>query len=166
MLKQLWTEEHISFHGTYYKVNDIAFNPKPYQKPRLPIWVGGEGKYAQRRAGRYGDAWFPYFVKTTPQELEAGFDNVRAEAKNAGRDPETVELACCLPVELTPTAGPQITDYLKGSIEQVSERVKQFIDIGVVHMGLQFMVPHYPERQEQIERFAKDALPDLKAYKP
>jgi probable F420-dependent oxidoreductase len=164
LLKQLWSEEHITFHGKYYNVDDIAFLPKPYQKPRLPIWVGGEGKYAQRRAGRYGDAWFPYFVKTTPQELEAGFDNVRAEAKNAGRDPEKVELACCLPVELTPTAGPQIKDYLKGSIEQVSERVRQFIDIGVVHMGLQFMVPHYPERREQIERFAKDALPALKAY--
>ena len=29
-------------------------------------------------------------------------------------------------------------------------------------MGLQFMVPHYPERQEQIERFAKEALPVLR----
>jgi hypothetical protein len=29
-------------------------------------------------------------------------------------------------------------------------------------MGLQFMIPHYPERREQIERFAKEALPVLK----
>ncbi len=26
------------------------------------------------------------------------------------------------------------------------------------------MIPHYPERQEQIERFASEALPSLKAY--
>ncbi len=129
----------------------------------MPIWVGGEGKYAQRRAGQYGDAWFPYFVKITPKELAAGFENVRAEAKKAGRDPDEIELACCLPVELTLTAGPPITDYLKGSIEQVTERLKQFIDVGVVHIGLQFMIPHYPERQEQIERFGKQALPKLKS---
>jgi hypothetical protein len=40
--------------------------------------------------------------------LAAGFENVRAEAKKAGRNPDEIELACCLPVELTPTAGPQI----------------------------------------------------------
>ena len=90
--------------------------------------------------------------------MAAGFENVRAEAKKAGRNPDEVELACCLPVELTATDGPQITDYLKGSIEQVAERLKEFIDVGVIHIGLQFMIPHYPERQEQIERFAKEAL--------
>ena len=163
LLKQLWTEEHISFRGKYYNADDIAFNPKPYQQPRLPIWVGGEGKYAQRRAGQYGDAWFPYFVKITPKDLSAGFENVRAEAKKAGRNPD--EIDCLLPSRRADcTAGPQITDYLKGSIEQVVERLKEFIDIGAIHIGLQFMIPHYPERQEQIERFAREALPSLKAY--
>jgi hypothetical protein len=42
--------------------------------------------------------------------------------------------------------------------------LKQFIDVGVIHIGLQFMIPHYPERREQIERFAREALPALKAY--
>ena len=164
LIEHLWTEDHITFHGKYYDVDDIAFLPKPYQKPRLPIWVGGEGKYAQRRAGRYGDAWFPYFVKVTPKELAAGFANVRAEAKLAGRNPYEVELACCLPVELTASDSPAIENYLKGSVEQVVERLQQFIDIGVIHIGLQFMIPHYPERQEQIERFGREALPALKTY--
>jgi probable F420-dependent oxidoreductase len=162
-IKQLWRDEHITFHGSYYNVDDIAFLPKPHRRPRIPIWVGGEGKLAQRRAGRFGDAWFPYFVRITPEELAAGFDNVHAEAKKAGRNPEDVELACCLPVELSLTAGPPITDYLKGSVEQVAERLKQFINVGVTHIGLQFMIPHYPERREQIERFAKEALPFLRS---
>jgi alkanesulfonate monooxygenase SsuD/methylene tetrahydromethanopterin reductase-like flavin-dependent oxidoreductase (luciferase family) len=95
--------------------------------------------------------------------LAARFDNVRAEARKAGRNPDEVELACCLPVELTPTAGPQITDYLKGSVEQVADRLKQFVEIGVVHIGLQFMIPHYPKRREQIEKFAKESLPLFKS---
>lgn len=164
LLKQLWSEEHITFHGRYYNVDDIAFLPKPHRQPRIPIWVGGEGKYAQRRAGQHGDAWFPYFVKVTPKDLAAGFKNVRDEAKKAGREPDEVQLACCLPVELTPRAGAPITDYLKGNMEQVTERLKEFIAVGCVHIGLQFMIPHYPERREQIERFANEALPSLQAY--
>ena len=164
LLKQLWTEEHITFRGKYYNVNDIAFNPKPYQKPRVPIWVGGEGKYAQRRAGRYGDAWFPYFVRITPAELAERFEYVRKIARESGRSPDELTLTCCLPIELTPDDAQQEENYLKGSVEQVTERLQMFQKVGVTHIGLQFMVPHYPERQEQIERFAKEALPALKAY--
>ena len=164
LLKQLWTEEHITFRGKYYNVNDIAFNPKPYQKPRVPIWVGGEGKYAQRRAGRFGDAWFPYFVRITPAELAARFEYVRKIAREAGRSPDELTLTCCLPIELTPNDAQQEENYLKGSVEQVTDRLQMFQKVGVTHIGLQFMVPHYPERQEQIERFAKEALPALKAY--
>jgi len=164
LLKQLWTDEHITFHGDYYQVDDIAFNPKPFQKPRIPIWIGGEGKFAQRRAAIYGDAWFPYFVRITPKELAARFENVRAEAKNARRNSDEIGLACCLPIELTSKDAPQEEDYLKGSIQQVTAAIQKFIDVGVIHIGLQFMIPHYPERQEQIERFAKEALPVLKEY--
>ena len=163
LLKQLWTEEHITFKGKYYNVDDIAFNPKPYQKPRVPIWVGGEGKYAQRRAARYGDAWFPYFVRITPAELAERFDYVRKIAREAGRNPDALALACCLPIELTPDDAQQEENYLKGSVEQVTDRLKMFQKVGVTHIGLQFMVPHYPERQEQIERFAREALPALRS---
>jgi alkanesulfonate monooxygenase SsuD/methylene tetrahydromethanopterin reductase-like flavin-dependent oxidoreductase (luciferase family) len=162
ILDKIWREDHITYDGKYYQFKDIAFSPKPYQKSRIPIWVGGEGKRAQRRAGRYGDAWFPYFVRITPQALAAGFENVRTEARNVGRDPDQISLACCLPIELTPGAVRQEEDCLKGNVQQVTEAIEKFSAVGVTHMGLQFMIPHYPERREQIERFAKEALPVLK----
>jgi probable F420-dependent oxidoreductase len=162
LLDQLWHEEHISFHGRYYNFDDIAFSPKPFQKARIPIWVGGEGKLAQRRAGIYGDAWFPYFVKITPNELASRFENVRRCARAAGRDADQMTFACCLPIELTSKEVPQEPDYLKGSVAQVRDALQRFRAIGVRHIGLQFMVRHYPERQEQIERFAKEALPALR----
>ena len=163
LLKQLWTEEHITFHSKYYQIDNIAFSPKPFQKPRIPIWVGGEGKPAQRRAGVYGDAWFPYFVRITPKELAKRFDNVRVEARMAGRDADEIIFACCLPIELTPDDVPQEEDYLKGSIAQVTQALRKFQAVGVAHIGLQFMIPHWPQRQEQIERFAKEVLPGLKS---
>jgi probable F420-dependent oxidoreductase len=163
LLDKIWHEEHISFHGRYYNFDDIAFSPKPFQKSRIPIWVGGEGKLAQRRAGVYGDGWFPYFVRITPNELARRFENVRRCAREAGRDPDEMTFACCLPIELTSKEVQQEPDSLKGSIAQVIEALQRFRDIGVAHIGLQFMIPHYPERQEQIERFAKEALPALRS---
>ena len=161
LLDRLWTDEHISFHGNHYNFDNIAFSPKPFQKPRIPIWVGGEGKLAQRRAGTYGDAWFPYFVRITPSELAKRFEYVCQTAREAGRDPDQVSLACCLPIELTSKDIPQEKDYLKGSIGQVTEGLQKFQSVCVSHIGLQFMVPHYPERREQIERFAREVLPVL-----
>ena len=65
-LTMLWRDEHISYSGKHYQFADVAFYPKPIQQPRTPVWVGGEGAAAQRRTARYGDAWFPYFVRTSP----------------------------------------------------------------------------------------------------
>lgn len=52
----LWSGEAFSHHGKHYKVEDVTFLPEPVQKPRIPIWVGGESAGALKRASRY-DGW-------------------------------------------------------------------------------------------------------------
>lgn len=54
----LWSGKVVEHHGRHYTVNKVAFTPKPVQKPRIPIWVGGRSKGALRRASRY-DGWVP-----------------------------------------------------------------------------------------------------------
>jgi hypothetical protein len=54
---------------------------------------------------------------------------------------------------------PQEPDRLRGTPEQLAEAISPFAELGVQHLALQFMVPHYPERLVQIERFATDVLP-------
>ncbi|HEX6799639.1 MAG TPA: LLM class F420-dependent oxidoreductase [Ktedonobacterales bacterium] len=163
LLGKLWTEEHVTFEGRFYPVRDLAFTPKPMQQPRIPIWVGGEGKAAQRRAARYGDAWFPYFVTITPDELHAGYDNVRRLAAEYGRAPDAVRFACCRPIEVTREPVPQDDAHLRGTPEQLVEALRRYRDaIGVEHLALQFMVPRYPDRMEQIARFAAEVLPHVR----
>ena len=162
VVKTLWEAERAGFDGRFYKFDNIAFYPKPLQQGGIPIWVGGESEAAQRRAGRFGDAWFPYFVRITPRELAARFDNVRRVARESGRDPEAVTLSCCLPVDVTPDPVPQEPDRLRGTSEQLVVALRAFQRIGVQHVGLQFMVPSWPARLEQFERFAKETLPALR----
>jgi probable F420-dependent oxidoreductase len=147
----LFTEAHCSHRGEHYSYDDIAFYPKAYDAP-IPIWCGGESKGAQRRAGRYGDAWFPYFARVTPEDLRERFDTVRQAAADAGRDPDAITLNTCLSVEVTAEPVEQEADRLRGTPEQVAEALTRFDDVGVQHVALQFLVGRYPERLAQMER--------------
>jgi probable F420-dependent oxidoreductase len=146
--RNLFTEDHCSFDGEYYSYDDIAF----YPKGSPPVWCGGESRGAQRRAGVYGDAWFPYFPRVTPEELSNRFARVRASAEGAGRDPGEVVLNCCLSAEVTSDEVEQEPDRLRGTPEQLAEAIGGFEDAGVEHLALQFLVGRYPERLAQMER--------------
>jgi probable F420-dependent oxidoreductase len=153
--RNLFEEQHCSFDGEFYGYEDIAF----YPKPSLPIWVGGESRGAQRRAGVYGDAWFPYFPRITPRELFRRYEHVRSCASAAGRDADEVALHCCLPVEVTDSPVPIEADRLRGTPEQVTEGIAAFEAIGVGHMALQFLVGRYPERLAQMEQLMPVLVP-------
>jgi len=162
IISRLWTEEHASYNGQFYRFQDLAFYPKPIQQPRIPIWIGGEGIHARRRAAKYGDAWFPYFVEITPSELRAGFDSVLHMASEAGRDPGQILLTCCRPIELTRQPVPLDERILRGTPEQLVEALMAYREIGVDHLALQFMASRWPDRVEQIERFAREVMVHLK----
>ena len=151
--RNLFTEDHCTFKGEHYSYEDIAFYPKAHDTP-IPIWCGGESKGAQRRAATYGDAWFPYFARVTPDELASRYANVRAAAQAAGRDPDDVGLNTCLSVEVTADEVEQEPDVLRGTPEQIADALARFEDIGVQHVALQFLVGRYPERLAQMERLA------------
>lgn len=161
LLGRLWREERPRFEGRFYRFGEVGFSPKPLQRPRIPLWVGGEGARACRRAGRYGDAWFPYFVRITPTELATHFESVRRWAVEAGRNPAEIGLSCCLPVELTAEPVAQEAGRLRGTPEQLTVALRAYQRVGVEHVALQFMAPRWPARRTQIERFAREVLPAL-----
>jgi alkanesulfonate monooxygenase SsuD/methylene tetrahydromethanopterin reductase-like flavin-dependent oxidoreductase (luciferase family) len=58
LLNKLWSGEPVTFHGQELDVDDVTFLPVPVQRPRVPIWVGGEwpAKPPMRRAARWDGA--------------------------------------------------------------------------------------------------------------
>jgi len=158
----LLREEHCTYQGEHYRFRDVSFLPKAFQE-HLPIWVGGEGRPARRRAGRFGDAWFPYFVEITPGELRDAYQDVRAAANDAGRDADAVALTCCAAIEMTGADVAQDPRRLRGSVAQLREALDAYRRAGVAHLALQFMVPRWPERLAQMETFAEEVLPQLRS---
>ncbi|MDQ6897909.1 MAG: TIGR03619 family F420-dependent LLM class oxidoreductase [Candidatus Dormibacteraeota bacterium] len=161
IVARLWSEERISFHGSHHGFDTVAFAPKP-QSGHLATWVGGEARAARRRAGRYGDAWFPYYVDITPAELCAQFEEALAFAAEAGRGRERLKLCVCRPIEVTRESQVQDPRRLRGTPEQLTEALVAYRERNVHHLALQFMVGRWPERLEQIERFGSEVIPALR----
>jgi len=161
-VRVLLRDERCTYEGRHYRFRDISFFPKA-RRDRLPIWIGGEGRAARRRAGRHGDAWFPYFVRVAPDELRAAHEDVRAAAAEAGRERDAVALTCCSPIEVTAADVPQDPRRLRGSPGQLAASLRAYERAGVAHVALQFMVPRWPDRLAQMEAFAAEVLPALRA---
>jgi probable F420-dependent oxidoreductase len=159
----LWAQDRPSFKGRYYAFDPVAVNPRPVQQPRFPIWIGGESPAARRRAAKYGDAWFSYFVKTTAAELAAHFKELQQLAVEAGRAPDAVKLCSVRPIDVTDEPVPQEEETLKGTPEQLITALRRFEEIGVQHMALQFHRGRWPERREQIEKFGREVIPAFRS---
>jgi probable F420-dependent oxidoreductase len=58
VMQALWTEDEASYQGDHFQFADVVASPKPAQET-MPIWVGGSGAPARRRAAAYGTGWHP-----------------------------------------------------------------------------------------------------------
>lgn len=87
VLRRLWTEPSVTFHGAYHTVTGAGLAPMPIQRP-IPVWFGAASGRAYERAGRLGDGWFP-MVRPGP-ELDDARERVRTAAAAAGRDPDAL----------------------------------------------------------------------------
>jgi len=54
VLRRLWLGEQLDHRGQHYVVEGVRLAPAP---GRVPIWIGGNGRAALRRAARF-DCWF------------------------------------------------------------------------------------------------------------
>ncbi|MCA9502868.1 MAG: LLM class F420-dependent oxidoreductase [Spirochaetaceae bacterium] len=94
IMKLLWTEEVASYEGAYHRFERVISNPKCAQPGGVPIMIGGHSPAAARRAGRYGDEFYPHWSTRGPdaEELARLWPIVMETADKAGRDPQSVRL--------------------------------------------------------------------------
>jgi alkanesulfonate monooxygenase SsuD/methylene tetrahydromethanopterin reductase-like flavin-dependent oxidoreductase (luciferase family) len=56
VLDRLMSGAAVTYHGAHFKVENVTLSPLPVQRPRIPLWVGGDSRPALRRAARW-DGW-------------------------------------------------------------------------------------------------------------
>ena len=77
-MRRMWTEEVVDFDGQLVKFEALRMDPKPIQKPHIPIVVGGYVPAAFRRAVQFGAGWYgfnrdPAGTKDMLGKLDAAF---------------------------------------------------------------------------------------------
>jgi probable F420-dependent oxidoreductase len=173
-LRALWSGNPTTLHSDVIDVDDAILDLVP--EPQIPIWVGGRAAPAQRRAGRFGDAWMPFVI--TPERFAEGWAVVREEAERQGRDPAAIRPALQLwgqfdddlaealgtiaaRMEATyQTPFDRFERYtVYGDADMWVERLSGFIDAGVRHFNFVFAGG---DRLLQLTRVATEVIPRLK----
>jgi probable F420-dependent oxidoreductase len=89
-LRVLWSDGDDTYHGRFCDFTNANSYPKPVQPGSIPVVVGGHTQVAARRAGRLGDGFFPGVFQA--DQLPPLLDTVRSSARDAGRDPDAIEI--------------------------------------------------------------------------
>ncbi len=170
--RELWTRADPAFDGEFVSFADIAFEPKPVQRPGPPIWTGGESPPALRRAGRVADTWYPIgnnprYRLGTPARLSEFYGRVKRHAEEAGRDPDSVSLAYAASWYDERGArrgedGERV--ILTGHPEQIAGDIRDLAAVGVGNLlidvlGFDLLASSTAESAERMDYFAREIRP-------
>ena len=119
ILKKIWTTDPVEFQGTHYRIAKSFIGPKPVQKPHPPIYMAAFTPSAMKRVAAEADAWLPVGIPLSG--VGAMFDGIKKMAKDAGRDPSTLELILTAGVEIHERPIEKERAEFTGSLEQIAD---------------------------------------------
>jgi F420-dependent oxidoreductase-like protein len=160
-----------SFDGAHYRVSDSPALPKPAQRPRPPVLLGGTGaRRTPRLAARFGDEFNVPFRSLAVSA--AGFARVREACEAAGRYPSSMifsvaQTVCCGKDEAefrrrAAAIGEEPEDLrangIGGTPGEVTAKIAEFAEIGAERVYLQVLDL---SDLSHLELIASDVLPQV-----
>jgi probable F420-dependent oxidoreductase len=177
IMTRLWAEDLVVGDYPPYHMKGAVMFPKPYQKPRPPILVGGYVDRVLKRAGVAGDGWLTYFY--TPESFTKSWKKVCDFAAEAGKDPATLLNCNQLPIMVGKSRAAveapmnewlsKEWDYaswsestkesaVMGTVDECVAQLQAHLEVGVQKI---IFVP-YQYRPDQVEVIAKEIIPRLR----
>jgi F420-dependent oxidoreductase-like protein len=156
-----WTEDAVEFQGRHYQVQDLRALPKPVQRPRPTLLVGGgAGPKSLALAARFADEYNT--VGVSLEELPERHGKLLDAWREAGRDPEEARLSlmttCVVGrdrAEVSERVGRVLAaigshdsvaevvearpNWLLGTVDEVAERLRGLEAAGVGRVMLQHL---------------------------
>lgn len=140
VLRQLWTNNVVDFHGQYHDITSAGINPMPIQRP-IPIWLGAGARAnpsppdrVLRRVARLADGWFP---QVGPADAPEVLERLSRFAAAAGRDPAAIAME------------PRI-NAADGDPEFWQSQTETWAALGASHLSINTMRAGYQSPQEHI----------------
>ncbi len=175
IIKRLWTQPVTDFEGRYYRLQQAYCEPKPVQKPRPPIMIGGGGEQLTLRVvAKHADEWNLF---GSPDEFRRKIAILEEHCRAVGRDPATIEKSVAAPLALATDRGQVerlVADIasrrradpeqlkpamLSGTPDDIIRQVEAYYDVGVRHTILSLRPPY---DLKGIERFGREVIPAIR----
>ena len=177
IMTRLWTEDTVQGEWSRHKIPAGVMYPKPVQKPRPPILIGGYVDRVLKRAAVAGDGWLTYFYR--PESFAKSWAKIRDFAKEGGKDPDTLLNAAQLPICIGKSRAAVESDMMDwlgkewdyaswsestkdsaiiGTVDECVAQLKEHIAVGTQKI---IFVP-YKYETAQIETIAREIIPRLK----
>jgi F420-dependent oxidoreductase-like protein len=179
----LLTEDRFSFDGKHYRLDGADQLPKPVQRPRPPLILGGTtvGRRMQALVGRYADEFNT--VGGTPDQVAERFRRARAGMASQDRDPTTLVTSLMTWFFIGRTEdeyleklrraqsldpeGPSFeeyraeaeVDFIVGSTDRAVARLRAYADAGVQRV---FLNHELYDDLEMLELVASDVVPAIR----
>jgi probable F420-dependent oxidoreductase len=146
--RALWEGSPASYHSPTVNFEGMYCSPRPPAGERIPVWF--TGKFTPRlvrRTAALGDGWMPYGVYgMSLEDKSAAIQTLRTAFADAGRDPDTLEVADSLPL-------------VEGSLERSLEALPVLAEAGITiaRIGLRRVVREPSEIPAVLELLARRA---------
>ncbi len=138
LMRNLWTNNLVTYSGRWHTVTDAGINPLPVRRP-IPIWFGGYDDRVLRRIGRIGDGWIIAGGGNTPTpEITSAVDQVKQYTKAAGR-------------ALSAIGFEKVIGYGNLPLGEAANIVSDWNAAGVTHLSLNTMNSGLPTPSDHIE---------------
>ncbi|HUC35965.1 MAG TPA: TIGR03619 family F420-dependent LLM class oxidoreductase [Acidimicrobiales bacterium] len=153
------TEEFPVLRGPQWPAAELGISPRPVQRPRPPIWVGGSSRAALRRAALRGDGWLPQSPKRKDMPEQIAYLKALREEKRGGAPIDIGALAGAFHLGEPSWELPRGT--VSGTAEQVAENLGELVAMGVSHVQLRFPSRSVEELCDQMAAFGEEVGPLL-----
>jgi probable F420-dependent oxidoreductase len=159
VIRKAWEAEGpLAHEGRFVRFGPVGAKPRPGR--RVPIWVGGKGDQALKRAVRIGDGYFA--ISSDAALLAEEVARLRAFAEAAGRDPASLTVALIGAISVSDKPLPKDRPMLRGSTAQILEDFEALARAGLDHLAAGIGRPEglsYQASVEALEMLAADVLP-------
>ena len=152
-------EEFPDLAGPSFPASGMGISPRPAQRPRPPIWVGGSSLPALRRAAARGEGWLPQTPRYSEMaELVPRLLELREQVRPG--DPIAVG-ALAGPLHVGEASWDLPRGTFSGSPEALAEHLGRWRQLGVSHVQLRFPSRSAAETCDQMAAFAEAVEPLL-----
>ena len=158
VLKSIWTTDPVEFAGHHYTVPKSILQPNQTQRPHPPIYMAAYVPSALARVARLADGWMPSGVPLAA--VGPMMEEVRRQAREAGRDPEALELLIWAGVDVRDRpAGEGRPDWV-GTLDEIRRDVETARELGATEIAFW---PGYGTGELSLETYFEllEQLPQL-----